>query len=68
MRILVPGTGANWTCGGLFVAMKFARLMNKIVPTKVWTYVDREEGFPFVDLRRPPEDESIIWFVTWGLT
>jgi hypothetical protein len=63
IRFLLPGT---WKCGGLFVAIRFVELMSKIIPTHIFTYVDKEEEYPFIDLKRIPEDENIVWFITWG--
>jgi len=63
LRLLLPGMRQS---GGLFVALRFAELMDKIFPSRVFTYVDKVEGFPFVDLRAIPHDEEIIWVITWG--
>jgi hypothetical protein len=63
MRLLLPGI---WDSGGLFVAMKFTELTNEIIPTRIFTYVDKEKEYPFVDMKALPEDEEIIWAITWG--
>jgi len=67
VRVLLPGTRPSGYTGAQKVAIKFAELLNKIVPTEIWTYKTREEGTNFLDLKNIPEDEDIIWIVAWGL-
>ena len=63
LRLLVPGM---WQSGGLYVALRFVELINKIFPARIFTYIDKVENLPFVDMRTIPEDEEIIWAITWG--
>ena len=63
IRVLIPGMRM---CGGLFVAIKLAALMDRIIPTHVFTYIDKEAEFPFLNMKQIPEDEDIVWLITWG--
>ena len=68
IRVLVPGTGARFRCGGLSVALQTARLLSELQPTQVVTYRQREPGSAFLDdlLRAEPVPGQALWLVSWG--
>ncbi len=68
VRVLVPGTGARFRCGGLSVALQTARLLSRVRPTDVVTYVEREFQYPFLDelLKQEESSDSVLWMVSWG--
>ena len=68
IRVLVPGTGTRFRCGGLSVALQTARLLSTLRPTEVVTYRERSEGHPFLDdvLKAEPSPGSFLWIVSWG--
>ena len=68
IRVLVPGTGTRFRCGGLSVALQTARLLSTIRPTQVVTYRARERDLPFLDdlLREERSSDDGIWLVSWG--
>ena len=49
IRVLVPGTGPRFRCGGLSVALQTARLLSQLRPTEVVTYRAREQSHLFLD-------------------
>ena len=68
IRVLVPGTGARFRCGGLSVALQTARLLSQLRPTEVVTYRAREQSHPFLDdlLDREEAPGQALWLVSWG--
>ena len=48
IRVLVPGTGTRFRCGGLGVALQTARLLSQLRPTQVVTYRQRQDDHPFL--------------------
>ena len=68
IRVLVPGTGTRFRCGGLSVALQTARLLAALRPTEVVTYREREPGFPFLDdlLQAESAPGAALWLVSWG--
>ena len=68
IRVLVPGTGTRFRCGGLSVAMQTARLLSTLRPTEVVTYRQRQDDHPFLDdlLRQEKVPGSSLWLVSWG--
>lgn len=68
IRVLVPGTGPRFRCGGLSVALQTARLLSQLRPTEVVTYRAREPSHPFLDDLLDQEDApgEALWLVSWG--
>jgi len=68
IRVLVPGTGPSFRCGGLSVALQTARLLSQLRPTEVVTYRVREPSHPFLDDLLHQEDApgEALWLVSWG--
>ena len=68
IRVLVPGTGTRFRCGGLSVALQTARLLSRLRPTQVVTYRQREPDHPFLDdlLQQDESSEDVLWMVSWG--
>ena len=68
IRVLVPGTGPRFYCGGLSVALQTARLLSQLRPTEVVTYRAREPSHPFLDDLLDQEDApgEALWLVSWG--
>jgi hypothetical protein len=68
LRVLVPGTGARFRCGGLSVALQTARLLGRLRPTRVVTYRARETEHPFLEdlLACEQAPGAALWLVSWG--
>ena len=68
IRVLVPGTGTRFRCGGLSVALQTARLLSKIRLTQVVTYQQRQDDYPFLDdlLQAQGSGDRSLWLVSWG--
>ena len=68
IRVLVPGTGARYRCGGLSVALQTARILASLVTTEVVTYRERQEDHPYLDdlLKIKPQCDNSLWLVSWG--
>ena len=68
IRVLVPGTGTRFRCGGLSVALQTARLLSTLRPTEVVTYRERSDGHPYLDdvLQAEPSPGRSLWIVSWG--
>ena len=68
IRVLVPGTGTRFRCGGLSVALQTARLLSTLRPTEVVTYRERSDGHPYLDdvLRAEQSPGRSLWIVSWG--
>ena len=68
IRVLVPGTGTRFRCGGLSVALQTARLLSRLRPTQLVTYRQRQWDHPFLDdlLQQDEGPEDVLWLVSWG--
>ncbi|WP_186539314.1 glycosyltransferase [Synechococcus sp. BIOS-E4-1] len=68
IRVLVPGTGTRFRCGGLSVALQTARLLSTLRPTEVVTYRERSDGHPYLDdvLQVEQSPGRSLWIVSWG--
>ncbi len=68
IRVLVPGTGTRFRCGGLSVALQTARLLSTICSTEVVTYQERQDDHPFLDdlLHAAASEDRSLWLVSWG--
>ena len=68
IRVLVPGTGPRFRCGGLSVALQTARLLAQLRPTEVVTYRAREPSHRFLDdlLAEEEAPGEVLWLVSWG--
>ena len=67
IRVLVPGTGTPFRCGGLSVALQTARLLSRLRPVQVVTYRQRQPEHPFLDdLLQQESSGDALWLVSWG--
>jgi hypothetical protein len=68
IRVLVPGTGPRFRCGGLSVALQTARLLGRLRPTELVTYRAREAEHFFLDdvLAQEASPGNALWLVSWG--
>ena len=68
IRVLVPGTGTRFRCGGLSVALQTARLLSQLRPTQVVTYRQRQDDHPFLTdlLQQEKAPADALWLVSWG--
>ncbi len=68
IRVLVPGTGARFRCGGLSVALQTARILSGLVSTEIVTYRERQNSHSYLDdlLAINPRSDSSLWVVSWG--
>ena len=68
IRVLVPGTGPRFRCGGLSVALQTARLLSQLRPTEVVTYRAREQSHLFLGdlLHQEEAPGEALWLVSWG--
>ncbi len=68
IRVLVPGTGARFRCGGLTVALQTARILSGLLTTEVVTYRERNPDCSFLEdlLVLPADDDRALWLVSWG--
>ena len=68
IRVLVPGIGTRFRCGGLNVALQTARLLSTLLPTEVVTYRERSEQHPFLNdlIRDESAPGQALWVVSWG--
>ncbi len=71
LKVLLPGTGPRFQCGGLAVELQLAATARLLAPTQVVTYGQRQEDVPFLDdlLRQEPasiERQAPLWLVSWG--
>ena len=68
VRVLVPGTGARFRCGGLSVALQTARILSGLLTTEVVTYREKNSDCSFLEdllVSKADEDRS-LWLVSWG--
>ena len=71
LKVLLPGTGPRFRCGGLAVELQLAATAQVLVPTQVVTYGRRQRDAPFLDdlLRQEPASlhrQASLWLVSWG--
>ena len=68
VRVLVPGTGPHFRCGGLSVAKQTVRLLGEIIPTTLVTYRERSIHCQFIKdlLKEDPIDDNSLWIISWG--
>nr|WP_052328050.1 glycosyltransferase [Synechococcus sp. WH 8109] len=69
IRVLVPGTGPRFRCGGLNVAKQTASLLSQIRTTTLVTYRERSDKYPFFDsllLNEQTIHDDSLWIVCWG--
>ena len=71
LRVLLPGTGPRFQCGGLAVAQQLAAAARRLAPTEVVTYGQRQPDAPFLEdlLRQEPaslQRQAPLWLVSWG--
>ena len=68
IRVLVPGTGSRFRCGGLSVAKQTVRLLSALRPATLVTYRERSVQHPFIEdfLKEEPVDDQSLWIVSWG--
>ena len=68
IRVLVPGIGTRFRCGGLSVAKQTVRLLSELRPTTLVTYRERTGECPFLEdlLKEELEDSTSLWIISWG--
>ena len=68
IRVLVPGTGSRFRCGGLSVALQTSRLLGNLRPTCVVTYRQKTSENPYLFdlLKSELPSKEILWLVNWG--
>ena len=69
IRVLVPGTGPRFRCGGLNVAKQTAGLLSQIRSTTIVTYRERSDKYPFFDSLLSSEQsvyDDSLWIASWG--
>ena len=68
IRVLVPGIGTSYRCGGLSVAKQTVRLLAELRPTTLVTYRERTSEYPFLEdlLKEEVEDNHSLWIICWG--
>ena len=71
LKVLLPGTGARFQCGGLAVELQLAATARMLAPTEVVTYGQRQAHIPFLEdlLRHEPaslQRQAPLWLVSWG--
>jgi glycosyltransferase involved in cell wall biosynthesis len=67
LYFLVPGTGGQFACGGLWAELKTLKLAQQICSAEVVTYRQRESSVLFLEnVLREPALEASIFVVSWG--
>ncbi|NJM57543.1 MAG: glycosyltransferase [Synechococcales cyanobacterium RU_4_20] len=67
LYFLVPGTTAEFFCGGLFAELKTLALAQKLCPAEIATYRQREPEHGFLaDLLRSETIGNCIFVLGWG--
>ena len=68
IRVLVPGIGTRFRCGGLSVAKQTVRLLSELRPATLVTYRERTAQYPFVEdlLKEEFENDNSLWVISWG--
>ena len=71
LKVLLPGTGPRFRCGGLAVELQLAATARTLTPTEVVTYGQRQPDAPFLEdlLRQEPasiERQASLWLLSWG--
>lgn len=67
LYFLVPGTGAKFTCGGLWAELKTLNLAKQICNAEVVTYRQREKDTLFIDEVLEHQNlEQVIFVISWG--
>lgn len=67
LYFLLPGTGGQFACGGLFAELKTLHLAQQVCKAAVVTYRQRESNVLFLDDLLPTEDaQNGIFVVSWG--
>ena len=68
IRVLVPGIGTHFRCGGLSVAKQTVRLLAELRPTTLVTYRERTSQYPFFEdlLKEESGEDTSLWIISWG--
>ena len=68
IRVLVPGIGPRFRCGGLSVAKQTVRLLSEHRPTILVTYRERSLKHPCLEdlLNEEALDKDFLWLISWG--
>lgn len=67
LYFLVPGTGGNFACGGLWAELKTLKLAQQICSAEVVTYRQREKETLFLtDLLTQKDLDDVIFVMSWG--
>ena len=67
LYFLVPGTGGQFACGGLWAELKTLNLAKQVCSADVVTYRQREKGTLFIDdLLKEKNSDDVIFVISWG--
>jgi glycosyltransferase involved in cell wall biosynthesis len=67
LYFLVPGTGGNFACGGLWAELKTLNLAKQVCSADVVTYRQREKDTLFLDdLLKEKNLDDVIFVISWG--
>ncbi len=67
LYFLVPGTGGNFACGGLWAELKTLNLAKQVCIADVVTYRQREKDTLFLDNLLEKKDlDDVIFVISWG--
>ena len=66
LYFLLPGTGGQFACGGLYAELKTVALAQQLCDAQIVTYQQRESGVPFLhDLLQKPFEQG-VFVLSWG--
>ena len=71
LKVLIPGLGRRFRCGGLAVEQQLVSAAQTLQPAELVTYRQQEAGYSFLDhlLRQWPATtaaDAPLWLVSWG--
>lgn len=67
LYFLLPGTGGEFACGGLWAELKTLDLAKQICSAEVVTYRQREKSTLFLDdLLKQKSLDEVIFVISWG--
>lgn len=67
LYFLLPGTGRNFACGGLFAELKAFNLAKQVCSSDIVTYRQREKNNLFLDdVLKNKNLDDVIFVISWG--
>lgn len=67
IHLLLPGlTKHAWVKGGAIIARKAMELLSPTIATQTVTYIDREDGTPYLDEVLVEASADDLFIMTWG--